>query len=77
MDMTTKRVRVRIDREKCVGAAMCVAMAPAVFAIDAGGKAVVLVERVDDPQRVMQAAEECPALAVIVEDAETGGQIFP
>lgn len=72
-----KRVRIRIDRERCVGAAMCVAVAPKVFEVDSEGKATVLVEDEQDAQRVMQAAEECPAQAVILEDPDTSQQLFP
>ena len=72
-----KQIRVRVDRERCVGAAMCVAIAPSVFAIDAEGKAVVLVDTFDDTELLMQAAEECPALAVIVVDSDTDQQLFP
>jgi ferredoxin len=72
-----KPVRVRVERDKCVGAAMCVAVAPSIFEIDAEGKAVVRLELVDEPERAMQAAEECPALAIVLNDAETGEQLFP
>ena len=72
-----KSIRIRIDRERCVGAAMCVAVAPANFIIDAEGKAVATVEMADETGRARQAAEECPAAAVILEDPETNEQIFP
>lgn len=72
-----KRVLVRVDRERCVGAAMCVAVAPETFMIDAQGKAVVIIHSADEAERVRQAAEECPAAAVILEDAETREQLFP
>jgi ferredoxin len=72
-----KRITVRIDRERCVGAAMCVAVAPDTFMIDAEGKAVVIIHSAEEAQRVRQAAEECPAGAVILEDADTHEQVFP
>ena len=72
-----KEIRVRIDRDRCVGAAMCVAMAPGSFTIDAEGKAVVTLHPADAADRLRQAAEECPAAAVILEDPETNEQIFP
>lgn len=56
---------------------MCVAVAPGNFDIDAEGKAVAIIEVSDDGGRARQAAEECPAAAVILEDLETNEQIFP
>ena len=72
-----KAIRIRIDRERCVGAAMCVAVAPSSFSIDVQGKAVVVLHVIDDGERVRQAAEECPAGAVILENPETNEQMFP
>ena len=72
-----KAIRIRIDRERCVGAAMCVAVAPGNFAIDAEGKAVTTVALANDPDRARQAAEECPAGAIILEDVDTNKQVFP
>lgn len=56
---------------------MCVAVAPNVFVIDGEGKAIVLVESAEEAEWLMQAAEECPAGAVILEDSETDEQLFP
>jgi ferredoxin len=72
-----KAIRIRIDRDRCVGAAMCVAVAPGSFAIDPDGKAVTTLHLADEAGRARQAAEECPAGAVILEDPETNEQIFP
>jgi ferredoxin len=56
---------------------MCVAISPSVFAIDSEGKAIVKPGATDDQDRIMRAAEECPALAVIVEDSDTNERLFP
>jgi ferredoxin len=72
-----RTIRIRIDRERCVGAAMCVAVAPGHFAIDAEGKAVATIALASDPDQARQAAEECPAGAVILEDVDTNEQLFP
>lgn len=72
-----RRLRILIDRQKCVGSAMCVAISPSVFAIDSEGKAIVKPGATDDQDRIMRAAEECPALAVIVEDSDTNERLFP
>jgi NTE family protein len=37
-----RTVQVRVDRERCIGCGSCVMHAPAVFRLDAGGKAEIL-----------------------------------
>lgn len=64
----TKKVRIRIDRDLCVGAALCVAIVPRVFKIDEEGKAIVLTDEIDSSDRVARAAEECPASAIVYDD---------
>jgi len=72
-----KQLRVLIDRQKCVGSAMCVAIAPGTFVMDGEGKAIVKPHSTEEADRLMRAAEECPALAVIIEDPETNERLFP
>jgi ferredoxin len=69
-------MRVRVDRDLCIGLGNCVAVAPKVFSLDGENKAVA-----GDPSRVtrenlLEAAESCPQNAIIVEDDE-GQQIYP
>ena len=82
-------MRIRVDREKCIGAASCVALLPQVFKLDPENKAVIhhkdgsdsldwvdYVE-IDAPaDELIAAAESCPMLAIIIED-DNGNQIFP
>lgn len=56
---------------------MCVAIAPSTFAIDSEGKAIVKPHSTDEADRLMRAAEECPVLAVIIEDSDTNERLFP
>lgn len=86
-----RKLKVRIDRNLCIGAASCVALEPKVFGLDAEAKAVVLdpedhskqfnefVYEVDETQAesILTAAKSCPTNAIIVEDVETGKQIYP
>ncbi len=69
-------MKVRVDRELCVGIGNCVAVAPTVFRIDGHNKAVVLDISSVSEDKVMSAAESCPVNAIIVED-DQGQQIFP
>ncbi len=69
-------MKVRVDRELCIGVSNCVAMAPTVFQLDEENKAVVLDPSSVDDQTLMEAAESCPEQAIIVED-DAGNQLYP
>lgn len=69
-------MRARVDRDLCIGAGNCVAIAPSVFQLDQEGKAIVLDPYSVDEDTLMDAAESCPAIAIIVEDEE-GRQLYP
>ncbi len=69
-------MKVKVDRELCVGLSNCVAIAPAVFKLDDQNKAVVLDPNSVDEQIVLEAAESCPENAIIVEGDE-GNQLYP
>ncbi len=69
-------MKVKIDREKCIGAGNCVAVAPTVFDLDEEYKAVVLDALSVDEQTLLDAAKSCPVKAIIIEDDE-GHQIYP
>lgn len=63
-------VRVRVDRERCVGCGSCVMRAPATFGLDADGKATVL-----DPVQVWSPLDgeyvrQCPTYAISARLAE-------
>lgn len=70
-------MKVTIDRDLCIGAAPCVAIAPEVFELDEEGKAIVIDPKGADDETIMLGAEACPTLAVILFDEESGDQIFP
>ena len=69
-------MKVRVDRELCIGVSNCVAIAPTVFQLDEENKAVVLDPSSVDDQTLMEAAESCPEQAIIVED-DAGNQLYP
>jgi len=72
-----KTWKVTIDRDLCIGAASCVALAMKTFALDSENKAVVLEGEGDMPEMVKLAAESCPTKAIILVDSETGEQEYP
>lgn len=68
---------VEIDRNVCIGAAPCTAMAPHTFGLDSEGKAVVLATAdQDSTDTILNAARACPVSAIIVKDQD-GKQVFP
>ncbi len=69
-------MKVRVDRDLCEGAGNCVVAAPTVFALDEENKALVLKPSSVDDDTLYEAAESCPASAIIIED-EQGNQLYP
>lgn len=72
----TKIGKIYVDRNLCIGAASCVAVAPDVFELDEENKAVVKNPKGADDATILLAAESCPTRAIIVYD-EDGNQIYP
>lgn len=69
-------MRTRIDRDVCIGAAMCVATAPDVYELDDEGLAEAVDPEPGDDDLLWEAAQACPVQAVVLEDDE-GNRIYP
>ena len=69
-------MRLRIDREKCIGSANCVASAPSAFRLDDDRKAIPLAPETVDEESLLLAAESCPTEAITLED-DDGRRIYP
>lgn len=83
--------KITVDRNLCIGAASCVAVAPGVFELDSENKAVIqkadgtadsgpveygVLREKADHDMLMLAAQSCPTRAIILYDEE-GNQIYP
>lgn len=68
--------KIVVDRNLCIGAASCVAVAPGVFELDSENKAVVYNDKGADDDTILLAAKSCPTQAILVFD-EDGNQIYP
>ena len=69
-------MKVKVDRDLCIGVGNCVAFAPTVFALNEENKAIVLDSSSVDDNTLLEAAESCPENAIIIEDDE-GHQLYP
>ena len=72
-----RKLRVWVDRQTCVGNAMCEAIAPKVFRLDENRQSEAVDPTADSEAKILEAAENCPVSAIFVEDAETGERLFP
>jgi ferredoxin len=72
-----RKLRVRVDHLLCVGNAMCETFAPNVFRLNDNRQSEAVNPEGDPEAAILEAAESCPMSAIIVEDAETGEQLFP
>ena len=84
--------KLMVDRNLCIGAASCIAVAPTGFELDAENKAVLrrkvgppssdetrredLEDQAIDDETLLLAAKSCPTQAIIVYNEE-GEQIYP
>ena len=72
-----RSTKVHVDRDLCIGAATCVAIAPNAFLLDSEAKAIILnTAENDTDEAILDAARGCPTAAIIIEDAD-GNKIFP
>lgn len=80
------KYKVKIDRELCIGAASCSAMAPNTFELDSEGKAVIKKKDgsttsnfvnskdiKDTAEDILNAAKSCPSNAIIVIEVDEKG----
>ena len=69
-------MKVKVDRDLCIGAANCVGIAPTVFQLDDEQRATVLDPSTVPEETLWEAAETCPTNAIILEDDE-GKHLYP
>ncbi|MCU1687130.1 MAG: ferredoxin [Amycolatopsis sp.] len=58
---------VEVDEHTCIGSGMCAALAPELFTLDAATASVVS-SSVEPGELVLDAADSCPASAIVVTD---------
>lgn len=71
------KIKVHIDRDLCIGAATCAAIAHHTFDLDHDSKAVVLATADQDTEdAILDAARGCPVAAIIIEN-EKNERVYP
>lgn len=72
-----RKLTMRIDRDLCIGAATCIAIAPKAWALDDEAKAIILdTAEQESDQTLLDAAKSCPVMAIFITD-ENGKQLYP
>lgn len=75
--VTIRGLKITVDRDMCIGAATCIAIAPNTYTLDSEAKAIILNTADQDTDEVhIDAARGCPVAAIIIEDAN-GNKVYP
>jgi ferredoxin len=74
---TTEGLVIEIDRELCYGFGDCVSTAPGVFELDDDEKAVVIDPNGAARDDLIDAAGNCPVMAITITESGTGTIVFP
>jgi ferredoxin len=69
-------MKVKVYRDRCIGAGNCIGVAPTVFQLDFQGKARVEDGSGADEVTLRDAAEVCPTNAIFLYH-EDGTQLYP
>jgi ferredoxin len=63
-------IRIKIDRDRCMGSGSCQSHAPQVFDLDDECRAIVIDPAGDTLQAIRNAAEGCPTHAIEIEKSD-------
>jgi len=75
--MAESALHITVDHDRCVGSRMCVQIAPRTFALDENGQSIVIDPGGDPRASILEAAENCPTMAISVVDPQSGCVLFP
>ncbi|MDF6022717.1 ferredoxin [Streptomyces sp. JH34] len=59
-----------VDRGLCMGSGMCAGMTPDLYALDDEDRARPVRDRMAPDDRALDAADSCPASAILVRDGD-------
>jgi ferredoxin len=66
MSERRRRLRAEVSHDLCVGAAMCIQLAPGAFRLDAAGLSVFNDSGEPDPDQLQEAVDGCPMRAITI-----------
>ena len=70
--VTVRGLTVKVDRDLCIGAATCAAIASKTFGLDEHSKAIILdTAGEDQDEQVLEAAKSCPVIAIIINNEKS------
>jgi ferredoxin len=75
--VSDRRLKVTVDHDRCVGNKTCSALAPGAFRVGKNGQSDPYNPDGESVEIVIEAAGNCPMMAINVSDATTGDQLFP
>ncbi|TAL48105.1 ferredoxin [archaeon] len=62
-------VKIKVDKETCIGCNLCMSICPDVFGTDKDGKSEVLEDaKMEVTNDVIEAKNSCPVKAIIIEE---------
>ncbi len=69
-------IEITVDKDACIGASACIAMAAHTYALDGDGKAVVLDTAEEDTEdAIIDSMRACPVQAIKLKRVSTGDAI--
>jgi len=71
------KLKITVNKTRCIGSGDCVETAPAVFQLDDDGKSDVVNPTGASDNSIVAAARSCPVKAITVVDEDSGTQLFP
>lgn len=57
-------MKVKVDKDKCIGCGTCVVIAPKSFKLGDDGKAEVIEPPGDEEEKIKEAVDSCPTSAI-------------
>jgi len=66
------RWKISVDKNVCIGSAMCVAIAPGRFVLDERQRPGPVEAEIDPDELARDAAASCPSEAISLVEADTG-----
>ncbi len=71
------KLKISVNKAKCISSGDCVETAPAVFQLDNDGKSEVINAAGAPDGTIVAAARGCPVKAITIVNEESGEQVFP